>query len=361
MSLRAWYIPAWNGDWRLEPGSSDKDTVLTIERPTTSERTMLKKLAGAFLGKKWIDEGRAEKMRDPSGWRKTTVALDAPLAEIGPHVASIIKPGHNVITAVRFKDGHIEVAETSRVGTPEEEEAGGHPYRREPNSLGAARPEPQSDAPLAAPEPAKETAKPKEAGVPTDESKALAKKDDATAAATVKRPTPCCPACFQDEEECNKPATEVLLSFLDEEQHASWAAHRFFRFKGGLSGHEYLVAHRNSVLAERNSRIAYDLDDDSVLHFHDWTVPPSEECLAAYLLLRFREPWLRNEATTFFPTNVRFKNPFGNGGDGVVDSAWTYSVGQFLLAALGTPKPRRGRRFTNPATGETLSFDIINF
>jgi hypothetical protein len=327
--MRAWYIPAWNGDWRIEPDKDDKASVLTIEKPTASERAMLKKLATAFLSKRWIDDGRAEKMRDPSGWRKTSVVLDASLVEVGPHVASIIKPGQNVITAVRFKDGRIEVSETSRVATEEEEaaESSGHPYRPEPK-----KDEPVAAAPAAtaasAPPP-----QPKAADKPTEESKALAKKEGAEAAATVKRATPCCPSCYRSEE-VNKPATEVLLSFLDEEQHAEWAAHRFFRFRGGMSDHEYLVAHRNSAIAERNSRVAYDLDDDAVLHCHDWLVPPEEEVLGIYLILRFREHWLRNEATTFFPTDVRFKNPFGDGMDGVRDSWFTANVGKFLLEVL---------------------------
>jgi hypothetical protein len=36
-----------------------------------------------------------------------------------------------------------------------------------------------------------------------------------------------------------------------------------------------------------------------------------------------------------------FKNPFGNGGDGVVDSMWTYEVGTTLLDLMGAVKRSR--------------------
>lgn len=313
--MRAWYIPAWNGDWRLEPGPSDKATKLTIEKPTAMEKRVLAKLADRFIEKKWITDLDAVRMRDPSGWRKTNVTIAAPLTKVGPYAASLIKPGQNVITAVRFKDGKIEVSETSTV---EEDEKPAHPYRdTEPKT---------TDAPPAVP-------KPKEADTPTKESVALAKKEGAEAAATVKRPTPCCPSCFVTET--NKPATEVLLSFLNEEEHAMWAKHRYIIVHGGITGHRYRIAHRHTEIAQQQTRIAWDLDDDALIHCHDWTTPPEEEVLATMLILKFREPWLRNEATALGCgfTNV-FKNPFGDGGDGVMDSMWTNDVGHKLMKFL---------------------------
>ncbi len=331
--MRAWYIPAWNGDWRLEPapGSDDtKFTKLTIEKPTALEKRVLAKLAVTFIEKKWIRAVDAVRMRDPSGWRTTKVTIGAPITEVGPHAASIIKPGQNVITAVRFKDGKIEVSETSTVS---EGEAAAHPYRdAEPN-----KDEEKPKEPALPP-------KPKEADTPTEESKALAKKKDAEAAATVKRPTPCCPDCFIDPDETNKPATEVLLAFLNEEEHASWAKHRFIVVNGGITGHRYRIAHRHSAIAVEQTRLCWDLDDDALMHFHDNSVPPSEEVLATMLILKFREPWLRNEATTFdgvggtagpWRDRQRFKNPFGDGGDGVMDSSWTAQLGHDLQRLLG--------------------------
>ncbi len=78
-------------------------------------------------------------------------------------------------------------------------------------------------------------------------------------------------------------------------------------------------------------RICYDLDARAVVHFHDMSVPPEEEVLAAKLVLEHREPWLRNEATLFGSGTMKFKNPFGGAGDGTWDSALTSRLGSAVL------------------------------
>lgn len=138
---------------------------------------------------------------------------------------------------------------------------------------------------------------------------------------------------------CVEPATEVLLSFLNEEQHEQWMKTRTIFEYGGLTGHRYLLAHRHSRVAARIGKIAYDHDDDAALHFHDHSVPPEEEVLAAMLCLKFREPWLRNEATCLGGNfDFVFKNPFGDGSDGVADSDFTGELGTFLRGFLLTFK-----------------------
>lgn len=170
---------------------------------------------------------------------------------------------------------------------------------------------------------------------------ALAKKPDASAAATVARATPSCPNCFVD---AIGPATEVLLTFLNEEQHRSWAENRYIVVRGQITNHNYLLAHRHSRLAQEHGRICVDLDTGVVVHFHDWLVPPEEEVLSAMLILQHAESWLRNEATYLGRLIIHyrngserrlgydyiFKNPFGNGSDGVADSYWTQNVGRLL-------------------------------
>jgi hypothetical protein len=292
--VRAWYCPSWNGDWRLE--EDGKGTKLSIVRPTSAELKQLASLAEPLDAKGWISQ--EDKARLLSGkltrFGRGTVEVHAPVADVGPVVTSIVQPGPAVLTAVRFKDGTIEVAQTSNLAKPTKEG-----YR--------------------------DNAKPTE---PTEEATALAKREDADKAATVKRPTPCCPDCYVDAV---GPATEVLLSFLDDEQHASWRDHRFVIVRGGTTGHRYLIAHRNTPLATRNKRMTYDLEDQQVMHFHDWTVPPEEEVLAVMLILRHREAWLRNEATALGTHRHKFKNPFGDGMDGVQDSSFTYGFGAGLL------------------------------
>jgi hypothetical protein len=131
-----------------------------------------------------------------------------------------------------------------------------------------------------------------------------------------------------------KPATEVLLSFLSPEQHEQWMRERAILVEGNLSGHQYLIAHRNSPIAQRVGKICFDVTDQEVIHFHDWSVPPEEEVLAAKLIMEHAEPWLRNEATTF-TSSLRYKNPFGNGGDGVETSMFMNGLGSTWMSMLG--------------------------
>jgi hypothetical protein len=93
----------------------------------------------------------------------------------------------------------------------------------------------------------------------------------------------------------------------------------------------YRIAHRNSPIAVAQKRIAWDMTNDHVMHFHDWSVPPEEEVLASKLILEHAEPWLRNEATTFYG-NYYYKNPFGGFDDGVADAGLTQAIGHIGFA-----------------------------
>jgi hypothetical protein len=148
-------------------------------------------------------------------------------------------------------------------------------------------------------------------------------------AVSVKRPTPCCPDC---EVGSVAPAREVLLSFLSADEHETWARERAIVVIGGLTGHRYILAHRQSRIAALNTRMCFDLDDGQVLHFHDNSVPPEEEVLAAKLILEHREPWLRNEATLLEGNNMKFKNPFGNLSDGTESAALVSEIGRWFRA-----------------------------
>jgi hypothetical protein len=282
-----WYIPSWNGDFRLEP-EGDAQTLLSVHRTTAAEEELLRRFHEAFLKEGWITKKVKAFAVGMLGGQKSYV-IDAPLEKVGPLVVAILKPGPAVLTAVRFEDGSVITCSGGKVELGKLAE-GLSPYREN-----AAKPE----------------------------------KPAAEAAATVKRPTPCCPRCIPG---AIKPASEVLLAFLDEEEHESWARDRCIVVEGGMSGHRYLLAHRHSEAAQRAGRICRDLDLDLVVHFHDWTVPPEEEVLAAKLILEHREPWLRNEATMLSaPVNALvYKNPFGNATDGVYDASITRQIGRLL-------------------------------
>jgi len=279
-----WYIPSWNGDLRLEPSPEDsKVTVLSIVKPTVAEFKAVNEMGKAFEEKGWLKEPW-EEVVSKRFFGSKTFNINASLEEVGVVATPIMRPGKQVLTAIRFIDGKVETVNG-----------------QEPEAL-----------------------------------KALAEKskDTGTAAATVKRPTPSCPRCIPGSIE---PATETLLAFLNEEEHERWASERCIVVQGGISGNRYLLSHRNSEFAQRAGRMCFDLDDRFVVHFHDWSVPPEEEVLAAKLILEHREDWLRNEATCLNASGrakMVFKNPFGDYWDGVPDAQLSTGVGMLLKGLL---------------------------
>jgi hypothetical protein len=275
--MHTWFFPAWNGDFRLVAGEADGTSKLLVMQPTPHERQLIATFMKTARKKKWTKEKFDED--DPIDTR--TIDLGAPIDTIGPALVKLTKPADRTLTAVSFKDGHLEVAETGSLATIVAKAAG----------------------------------------------------DDDAKAVSVSRPTPCCPKC---EPGSIESARDVLLSFLNLQEHMDWADHRAIMVRGGLSGHRYLLAHRHSKTAARLGKICYDLDDHFVLHFHDNSVPPEEEVLAAKLILEHREPWLRNEATVLTQTKdgkwhdlgfMRYKNPFGDITDGRIDAAITATFG----------------------------------
>lgn len=272
--MKSWFFPSWSGDFRLVE-ASDGTSQLLLLQPTPAELQMLQRFMTVARRKKWTKAVLADDITTK------TIALSAPIVDTGAELLKAVRPKDRTLTAISFKNGQLEVAENDAVAT------------------------------LAA--------------------KAAA--DNAAQAVSVARPTPCCPRC---EIGAIAPARDVLLSFLSPAEHDDWAAHRAIMVTGGMSGHRYLLAHRNSRVAALNGKICYDIDDGIVLHFHASDVPPEEEILAAKLILEHREPWLRNEATVqqqdekgkwYDMGHMRYKNPFGGGRDGTTDAAITSAIG----------------------------------
>lgn len=286
-----WYVPSWHGDLSLVPDENDsQQTQLLIVAPTVAEQKILDAIGAECIRRGWVDEWK----RDPQGgkkvgiFRKTartdSIVIGAPLEDVGPVVAKLMRPGPAVLTAVRFKDGTME---TCSGGVAELTELAHAATAMEKTS---------------------------------DNKKAVA-------AATVKRPTPSCPDCVPGSV---GPAREVLLAFLTPDEHDEWASRRTVTAIGGLSGHRYVIAHRHTVMAQQWRRICLDADTGDVVHFHDWSVPPEEEVLAAKLILEHREPWLRNEATLYSCAPDIYKNPFGDARDGTWDAGFCHALGQML-------------------------------
>jgi len=286
-----WYMPSWNGDVRLESDPDDSGkTLLWIEKPTDHELQVLSRLSELLLAAGHI-AAKIDVPRCRTGFaKKKPQPIDAPIATIGPLVAKLFKPGDAVLTAVKLKDGQLITCTGTGVELVE--------------LIAEVSDKKSADSPK-----------------------------KAKAVVTVKRPTPSCPQCIPGSIE---PARQVLLEFLSPGEHQQWANSRTLFVTGGLSGHRYLIAHRNTRTAARVGRIAYDIDAQCVVHFHDRSVPPEEEVLAAKLILEHREPWLRNEATMLGAglDVLVFKNPFGDGNDGIPDAALTVRIGEAVLRAM---------------------------
>lgn len=286
--MNTWYFPAWNGDFRLlEDGGTDR-CVLEIVDPSAHEEDLLSRFLVQAKERKWTRKGKLKlRPRD----RRQDLKLKVGLKDAGELLLELLKPGKQSLTAIKMECGELKVV----------------------NSADSAALAAATNPPADEPKPDK--------------------------AVSVKRPTPCCPSCTPGAVE---RASEVLLSFLSPEQHEQWAEERAIEVVGHLSGHRYQVAHRHSNRAVRWGRMCADLTDGGIMHFHDWSVPPEEEVLATKLILEHREPWLRNEATTFYfrhqSTDV-FKNPFGDVGDGVADATFMKQVGGFLLGMVGRTSP----------------------
>lgn len=304
-----WFVPSWNGDHRLEAVKEGESCRLTVVSPTPNERLLLTRFLKKLVKKKWIESAEIP---------ETELLIPASIGKVAPLLVKEARPKKTTITAVRYENGRLEIVEGTdktvvelgeRIDAAEKTDAKAEVAKNEPESAGVVAADVQKVEAVKEPE----------------------KEDKPKAAATVKRHTMSCPACVPGSV---APASEVLLEFLTPDQHESWAKERVIEVEGHLSGHRYLISHRHGKWGNRWGRICFDADDQGVLHFHDQSVPPEEEVLAAMLILGSREPWLRNEASCFTGgfTNV-FKNPFGNYLDGTEDAALTSAIGHYAKAA----------------------------
>lgn len=281
------YLPSWNGDIRLAAASDANASTLILTEPTPQERIMVGNFLRIASKKAWW-KGTPPPEGGPYQGDSLEIGINAPIAKASKLLIGLGRPKDRTLTAVKFSGGKMEVVEGA------------------------------TSKSLAAIEDVIARAKKEEAG-----------KEEAKAA-SVKRPTPSCPQCMPG---AIGPASEVLLSFLTTEQHEQWSRERAILVQGQLSGHRYIIAHRNSALAQRVGRICFDVDDAAVVHFHDWSVPPEEEVLAAKLIMEHAEPWLRNEATLLGLgiKNDLYANPFGNAMDGTESAYFAQDVGNALL------------------------------
>lgn len=294
-----WYLPSYTGDFRLievdnssyREQADGSSCVLEIVDPTAHELPVLEQFLVEARKEKWTPISKIA-TAEVDGKQRQEILLATTVAQAGRALYALVRPADRTITAVKSEGGKIQVFETADLDKVE----------------AALTPD---------------------AVIPPKKSDGEAK-----AAVSVKRPTPSCPQCVPG---AISRASEVLHAFLTPEERRTWDKEHFITVRGGLSGNRYMLAHRHSAYAAQAGRICFDLDDDFTVHFHDNSVPPEEEVLAAKLILEHREPWLRNEATCFAaPAGVqKFKNPFGDLFDGVPEAHQTQQIGRVLKTIFG--------------------------
>lgn len=273
--MRHWYFPAWNGDIRLESTGPESVKLITHE-PTTYERETLTKFFKKALKNGWITKKFAADVAKEISSKD--YEIDGPIAEVGEELRNFLRPEKASITAFKFSDGKIEVTEAASVEN-------------------------------------------------------AAKAKEAEEAASVRRPNKGCPSCVPGAV---GPASEVLQAFMTPDQHSQWAKHRALIAVGNLTGHRYLIAHRNTEIAARQWKIAKDLETGGIIQCHDWDVPPEEEVLATKLILEHREHWL----TTDIPGH---SDPFPGFTMGL-DNKLASAIGELVYgrptAVCSPPMPR---------------------
>ena len=247
--MRFWAIPSWAGDFRFE--EKDGALLLTVKDPTAGEQEALRRWTKVAEKRGWVTAASAGTLRQGISV-EMRLEPDVTLADAAAEMARLLNYKRaGVITAFAFADGQVRVTE----------------------ALGAEK------LPKWARTTAPAEVKPAEAPVK---------------AVTVARPSLSCPECPGPASlEKRNMACEVLWEFLDAEQRKEWLADRAITTFGGLTGHCYRIAARDTEEARGRGRTAFDLDDRVILHNYHLTVPPEEEVLTVKLMLEHRENWLR--------------------------------------------------------------------
>jgi len=175
--------------------------------------------------------------------------------------------------------------------------------------------------------------------VRSDDGKVTAVLDDKVIngkeAATVRRPTLCCPSPVPGPDQ---RASEVLQAFCTPRQWKDWIEDGLVRCYGNLSGRLYEVLHRHNPVAIARGKIAWDVEAGHVMHAYDWSVPPAEEVLAIKLVLEHAEHWIRNASGCLWGSGDIYRDPFMDdswqASDGLSDAAFMRGVGRAVRSLL---------------------------
>lgn len=249
-----WYLPTMYGDVRLT--AQGKETEVEWEGLSPSEEQAMKALCKKFK----VTPPDFASIPRGSIWMKSDIE------KVEATLASAMKKGRKLLSAVVFKNGRIE-----EIHRGEEADEKRDPYR-EP---AAGAPEPPPPAALAE--------------VPK-------------AAVTVPQPTIGCPC--PEFERADLRATRVLRAFLTPPQLEDFERTQSFIVEGGDTGRRYLLTSRQAPrdrLAKVDGRSVFDLSGGYPVCVHDWTVPAAEELLELKLFLEIpgKEKYVRSLPEAF--------------------------------------------------------------
>ena len=359
----SWRFPSACGDFSLTGlGPSEDGTKMTFKVVgadlIASERASIAVLLAGVEAKGWHWEGRfgkktAHSPASPPGTYQTAVILiQTPAGIEYPDVALLLSgPTTGVIgtfTAVRLSDGTVHTTGTD----PEEmsvaaadKTAGGTWWERvkrffkplastggsfEATARSALALEAApAVAALAAPETPEA---PAAAPVP-----APAPKPTPVLAVTTSRPTNCCPYTIPGDTR-GRRADRLLLAFCTAEQQETWIEYGWLEAVGGITGDLYRIAHRHSPIARDQTKVAWLLTHNQVIHAHATWLPPAEEVLTLKLVIEGHESWVRNPSATLGGAPV-LPHPFQpkdrQAADGLAEAGFVASLAPFV----GIPVP----------------------
>lgn len=215
------YYTSNYGDVNIE--QLENNVVIETTALTTTEESLLKEILKKYKGK--IPEFTES---DTSIENRKFTIENVKFADVHKTFTKILKKNKPTITALKFKDGRIEVTEELK----------------------------DKDA------------------------------EEATTGATVNKPRRHCPIpSFQTTE---FRASNVLKEFLTEQQLQDFEQHRQFIVKGNYTGRKYLITSRWSQKIKTYGQI-YDLSTNELICANCNELPPSEEMLSLKLILEYRE------------------------------------------------------------------------
>jgi hypothetical protein len=232
LSKIRWYIPSLYGDIRLT--AQGDQTEIEWEGLTPTEAAALQSIG--------------QKFQLPEGERGTLIVAK-PIAKIESALASAMKRGRKLLSAVVFKNGRIEEVHRTPLGDV--------PAASVPAAIVAAEPK---------------------------------------AAVTVAQPTIGCPV--PEFERAEVRATRVLREFLSGQQLDDFERTQSFLVVGADTGHKYILTSRHAPkerLDRVDGRSVFDVDEGGSVCVHDWLVPAAEELLELKLFLETpgRESYVR--------------------------------------------------------------------